>query len=112
MGENLGQDVPISELGRLVGLSRSRFTVLFTQQLKMSPQAYFEAARLGRAAQLLRASHWSIGEIAEEVGYQSPFYFSTRFRRYFGTSPSHYRTYGPEEVAEESRAASAIAVGR
>ena len=98
----------IAELSRVAGLSRSRFTVLFTEQLKMSPQAYLEAARLGRAADLLRASHWSIAEIAEEVGYANPFYFSTRFRRYFGTSPRRYRTHGPDDVPESSWAARAI----
>jgi AraC family transcriptional regulator, arabinose operon regulatory protein len=108
MGERLGHELSIAELSRVAGLSRSRFTVLFTEQLKMSPQAYLEAARLGRAADLLRASHWSIAEIAEEVGYANPFYFSTRFRRYFGTSPTRYRTHGPDDVPESSWAARPI----
>lgn len=101
MGENLGRDIAIGELSRLSGLSRSRFTVLFSGQLNMSPQAYLEAARLGRAAQLLRASRWSIGEVAEEVGYPDQFYFSTRFRRYFGTSPTLFRIHGGQSVIEE-----------
>jgi AraC family transcriptional regulator, arabinose operon regulatory protein len=105
MGESLGREISIIELSRVAGLSRSRFTVLFTEQLKMSPQAYLEAARLGRAADLLRASHWSIGEVAEEVGYANPFYFSTRFRRYFGCSPTRYRAHGPEGIDEASWAA-------
>jgi AraC family transcriptional regulator of arabinose operon len=105
MGEGLSRNISIAELSRIAGLSRSRFTVLFTEQLKMSPQAYREAARLGRAADLLRASHWSIGEIAEEVGYGSPFHFSTRFRRYFGCSPTHYRAHGPDGIEESTWAA-------
>jgi AraC family transcriptional regulator of arabinose operon len=108
MGERLGHELSIVELSRVAGLSRSRFTVLFTAQLKMSPQAYLEAARLGRAADLLRASRWSIGEIAEEVGYANPFYFSTRFRRYFGTSPTRYRAHGPDDVVESSWAAQPV----
>lgn len=107
IGENLGGRISIAELSRAAGLSRTRFTVLFTAQLKTSPQAYLEATRLGRAAELLRASHWSIGEIAEEVGYLNAFYFSTRFRRYFGTSPSRYRSQSAEDVHDIAVAASA-----
>jgi AraC family transcriptional regulator of arabinose operon len=111
MGENLSGHISIGELSRAAGLSRSRFTVLFTRELRMSPQAYLEAARLGRAAQLLRACSWSITEIAEEVGYSDPFYFSTRFRRAFGASPSRYRA--PGLGAEETgRRADPVATSR
>jgi YesN/AraC family two-component response regulator len=33
----------------------------------------------------------SIKEIAAEVGYENPFYFSLRFKKQTGTSPRDYR---------------------
>jgi len=33
----------------------------------------------------------TVTEVAGEVGYADPFYFSNRFRRYSGTSPNQFR---------------------
>ena len=72
-------------------MSRSRFTILFTEQVTMSPQAYIESVRLDRAAQLLRVSRWTIAQVAERTGFSNAYYFSTRFRRRHGVPPSQYR---------------------
>jgi hypothetical protein len=77
--------------------------ILGAQQ--QTPAARLPGWRPNGTRDLLRASHWSIGEIAEEVGYANPFYFSTRFRRYFGCSPTHYRTHEPIGIEEASWAA-------
>ena len=91
VAELLEKPITVASLSREVGLSRSRFTILFTAQLAMSPQTYIENVRLDRAAQLLRMTHWSIGQIAERTGFSDAFYFSTRFRRRHGLPPSSYR---------------------
>ena len=82
----------VEALGRSVGLSRSRFSKLFTEQTRLSPQAYVEQVRLTRAAQLLHVSPWSVGQIAYEIGFPNAYYFSTRFRRRYGVPPSIYRS--------------------
>jgi AraC family transcriptional regulator of arabinose operon len=43
------------------------------------------------ASRLLRLTGFTITEVAAEVGYADPFYFSNRFRRYSGKSPSQFR---------------------
>jgi AraC family transcriptional regulator of arabinose operon len=91
VGERLKETLNVEELSRAVGLSRSRFTVLFSRELNISPQNYIELARLGRAAQLLITSSWPISRIAEEVGFLNAYYFSTRFRRQYGVAPTQYR---------------------
>ncbi len=91
VGENLADPISIDQLSRAVGLSRSRFTVLFTEQVNLSPQAYVELTRLNWAAQMLTLSSWPVSQIAAEAGFPSPFYFSTRFRRHFGVPPTRYR---------------------
>jgi len=91
IGENLARPLNIDGLARAVGLSRSRFTVLFTQGLNMSPQSYVEFLRLERAARMLALSTWSVAHIAEQVGFPNPYYFSTRFRARHGLPPSAYR---------------------
>jgi AraC family transcriptional regulator, transcriptional activator of pobA len=39
----------------------------------------------------LSTTSLSIKEIAYEIGYIDPFYFSNQFKKYFGTSPKQYR---------------------
>jgi AraC family transcriptional regulator of arabinose operon len=73
------------------GLSVSRLSHLFREQTGMSLQQFQEQLRLHRAKQLLEYSPLSVQEVAEEVGYENPFYFTLRFKRYAGMSPRAYR---------------------
>lgn len=91
IAERLDRPLSVGALGREVGLSRSRFTMLFTEEVAMPPQAYIERVRLDRAAQLLRMSSWTVAQVAERTGFPNAFYFSTRFRRRHGVPPSQFR---------------------
>ncbi len=91
IGERIGESISVADLGRTVGLSRSQFSALFTRQMKVSPQVYIETIKLDRAGQMLRSPSWTVGQVAAAHGFASVFYFSTRFRRHFGLSPSEYR---------------------
>jgi len=74
------------------GLSPSRLSHLFREQLGTSPQRFGEKLRLDFARQLLRRTTLSVGEIAREVGFADPLYFSRRFQRAFGHAPSALRS--------------------
>lgn len=78
-------------LARRCGLSESRFAHVFREQTGATPQRMLEQNRLRVAAQLLRDTRLDIQEIAREVGYEDPFYFSKRFRAHHGKSPRNYR---------------------
>jgi AraC family transcriptional regulator of arabinose operon len=49
------------------------------------------AANVRQPFQLLRVTGLGIAEIAADVGYDDPFYFSNRFRRHAGKSPTQFR---------------------
>jgi len=91
IAEHLERPLTVASLSQNVGMSRSRFTILFTEQMAMSPQTYIESVRLDRAAQLLRVSRWTLAQVAERTGFSNAYYFSTRFRRRHGVPPSQYR---------------------
>lgn len=91
LAEQLHEPFSLAKLARECGLSVSRLAHLFREQMGASPQKYQEQLRLQSAGQLLRTSGLSVTEIAAELGYASPFYFSKRFKTFFGKSPSHYR---------------------
>lgn len=88
----------LPELARAAGLSVSRLCQLFSRETGLSPRRYLESLRLRRACHFLRSTRKSIAEIASESGFSDPFYFSQRFRRTFGLSPSEFRRR-PEQSA-------------
>ena len=47
--------------------------------------------RLALAADLLLEPDATVGAVARQVGYGSPFAFSTAFKRVYGVSPRAYR---------------------
>jgi len=57
-----------------------------------SPSDIIKRVRLTRASQLLTQRSGNISEIALEVGFSNPAYFSKCFREQFGLTPSDYET--------------------
>jgi len=82
------QSHPVEELARRAGLSNSRFAHLFREQTGHSPQKFVESLRLDLAREWLRAGGRSVSEIADALGFSSPFYFSRRFKARHGRSPT------------------------
>lgn len=91
LAEEINQPLLLPHLAQRCGLSLSRFAHLFREEMGVPPQNYLEKIRMQRAAQMLRSTSLSIGEIAAESGYANAFYFSNRFKKAFRQSPSAYR---------------------
>jgi len=89
---NLRLATNLEELARRVNLSPSRLSHLFVEELGVTPRAYAERLRIDRARQLLEHTGLSIREIAAEIGFESEFYFSNRFRKSTGVSPTAWRS--------------------
>lgn len=58
------------------------------------PMSFLATWRLGLAADLLREPGATVITVSRSVGYQSPFTFSTAFKRAYGVSPSAHRDAG------------------
>jgi AraC family transcriptional regulator of arabinose operon len=89
---NMSEPFRIETVAAHCGLSPSRFSHLFRESLHTTPQQFSEKLRLETAQQLLRQTNLTIAEIASEVGYADPLYFSRRYRRAFGHAPSDRRS--------------------
>ncbi len=89
--ENLAHDWSIRELSASFGLTTPYYIRLFKGAMGESPHSYLSALRARRAAQLLVRSDCPVTQIAVDVGWAEPGYFSRRFRHYFGVSPRAYR---------------------
>lgn len=88
---HLDQKITLEGLSDLTGLSTSRLGHLFREVVGIAPMEFVERQRIERAKQLLTMTSLSIKEISREVGYETQFYFSLRFKRQTAQSPKAYR---------------------
>ena len=58
----------------------------------MTPMEYLAFWRIHVAADQLRSTTQSIGQIANSVGYASEAAFSRAYKKFFGKSPKHHRS--------------------
>jgi AraC family transcriptional regulator, arabinose operon regulatory protein len=93
---HLAEPLDVARLARVVHLSASRLTRLFREHLGTSPQRYVERQRMIRAMQLLDLTTRPVASIAREAGWADPLYFSQRFTRFAGRSPTAYRRRGAQ----------------
>ena len=83
--------VSIEELSRATGCSPSKLSHLFKKSTGYSPLNYFNHLRIQKACQHFYATNAKVKEVAEEMGYSDPYYFSRLFTRLMGVSPRQYR---------------------
>lgn len=85
------RDWNLDSLARHVSVSRSTLSHRFVSQMSESPIRYLTRWRMHIAASYLRDTALSVEQIAQRVGYQTPFSLSKAFTREFGLAPSAYR---------------------
>ena len=81
----------VAELAARAGVSRAALARRFTDIVGEPPMAYLTGWRLALAADLLRDPDATIGSVARQVGYSSPFALSAAFKRVRGVSPREHR---------------------
>ena len=81
----------VAELAAAANVSRASLARRFTELVGEPPMAFLTSWRLALAADLLREPGATIGAVASQVGYGSPFALSTAFKRVRGVSPRQHR---------------------
>ncbi|RUR01861.1 AraC family transcriptional regulator [Labedella endophytica] len=80
----------IERLAHAAHVSRATLAARFRRRVGVAPMTYLSEWRLRVASEMLLAGA-SVGEVADAVGYASPFSFSAAFRRHHGVTPSEVR---------------------
>lgn len=89
--ENLQQNVQMSDLAKLAGLTVAGFRRLFEKIYGMSPKRYQQQCRMNEAKWLLSSTDKDIQEIAEQIGFERLHSFSQWFKESEGVSPTAWR---------------------
>ena len=84
-------EITIDHLCKMLHISPTYFSTIFKKETKLTFVSYLTQVRMDAAKKLLRTTGLKFFEIAEQVGYAEPNYFSYCFKKNFGISPSEYR---------------------
>ncbi|WP_284645363.1 AraC family transcriptional regulator [Paenibacillus silviterrae] len=84
-------DLKRAKLEQAQGYKYEYLCQVFKKYAGTTMNHYLQQLRVQRAKHLLRHTGKSVQEIAQEVGYADPFYFSRLFKKIEGVSPLHYR---------------------
>lgn len=80
----------VSFLSRELGVSRPQLYRKVLSLTGHSPNEFISSLRMEKAASLMLDKFGNVSEIALEVGYQSPSYFSKCFQKNYGCTPSEF----------------------
>lgn len=90
--ENISNpELNANELASKLGLSRVQLYRKVKALVGYSVNDYVVNVRLKKARHLMLHSEMNISEIAYEVGFASPAYFSTTFKSHFKVTPSEFK---------------------
>jgi AraC family transcriptional regulator len=88
---HIDQEIVLTELAALAGMSAHYFSELFKQSVHVSPHQYVLRRRIERARNLLGDPAITVFEAAVRSGFADQSHFTKIFRRVVGVTPTGYR---------------------
>ena len=90
--EHLGEsEFSVDDLCLNIGMSKATLYRKLKSLTGQSTNEFMQNTRLKYAARLLSETEKTISEVAYEVGFSDPYYFSRAFKKIFGKSPKQWR---------------------
>ena len=85
-------ELTLNDVAAQVNLSASHFSAVFSQETGQTFKEYLTETRINKAKELLRMTALRSADIAYQVGYNDPHYFSSVFKKNTGLSPIEFRS--------------------
>ncbi|HTX93192.1 MAG TPA: response regulator [Anaerolineales bacterium] len=85
-------ELSLNEVASLVNLSSSHFSMVFSQETRQTFKEYLTTTRINKAKGMLRTTSLGSNDIAYQVGFNDPHYFSYVFKKNTGMSPTEFRS--------------------
>lgn len=99
--ERMNETPDMTIVSNSLGVSYSWFRWAFKHYTGFSPHQYLLELRIEKAKFLLRNSSESIKEISQDMGFESPYYFSRLFKSKTGVNPRQWRQKPALQQKEE-----------
>lgn len=87
---NYEQHITLEELAALSNLSKSHFTKVFSESMKLTPMEYLKTIRLQNAKKMLLSNHLSVTQVSQQCGFNSSSYFTKSFKEAFNETPKEF----------------------
>lgn len=91
IADNYQKGITLSEMARDFNISISYLSSLFHEETGESFSEYLNLLRLNKAKELLKSTDIKIYQIADRLGFNDAYYFSSWFKKQVGASPTTYR---------------------
>jgi len=91
VSENLSGDLSLVSIAEVINYNTSYISRLFKQVTGVNLFDYINDARIKKAKELLETCNMNIYNVAKAVGYDSPQYFATAFKKAINMTPQEYR---------------------
>lgn len=89
--QKYNENLSLDEICEEIAVSKNYFCYLFKRETGRSVWNYLTEIRLEHAKQLLEDTDLRSYEVAFQVGYDNPSYFSKLFKKYENMTPNEYR---------------------
>lgn len=91
INDNLEQDLTLTEIAQVAGLSHFHFARAFRKTMGITPQQYITNRRIEKAKELLAKSNLPIVEVGFQTGFKNQSHFTTLFRKFTSLTPKIWR---------------------
>ncbi len=88
---DLQKNWTVGEMAAKMGLSNSRFSVIYKDRFKISQNEDLILMRIDKAKNLLLSTSLKLNSIATQCGFANEFYFSRIFKEKEKITPGEYR---------------------
>lgn len=89
--DNFNEKITNNELSRIFHFHPNYISRALKKTIGLTPAEFLVRYRMEEAEKRLLNSEMTISEIAESIGFQNVYYFSTSFKKYTGYAPHKYR---------------------
>jgi ABC-type sugar transport system ATPase subunit len=90
------EEVDLHAMADSLFMSYDNFRRRFKAQIGLSPNRYIQKVKVAKAKELLLFTDLEVKQIAEQVGFADPYYFSRVFKEWEDKSPLSFRGVGED----------------
>ncbi len=90
--QNYTSKITLDDIAASGAVGQSKCCKLFAKYIGKTPALYLTHYRLNKSTFLLKSTDMTVTEVAAAVGFNSSSYYAEAFRKWYGKSPSEYRT--------------------
>lgn len=90
MNDNVGNNIRREDICAHFNLSITSLETTFKKVTSQSTMKYFSELKISVAKRMIRESSYNFTQISEMLGFNTPHYFSSAFKKNVGMTPSEY----------------------